>query len=70
MNRELNILSSVWGDRAARLHSADVAREKGFTLARAVHPRATIADGVEIGDGTVVVAGAVINPGCSIVVTT
>lgn len=54
------------GDCAARLQLADIAREKGFTLASAIHPRATIADGVEIGDGTVVVAGAVINPGSSI----
>lgn len=54
------------GDCAARLQLATVAQEHGFRLATAIHPRATIADGVEIGDGTIVVAGAVINPGSRI----
>lgn len=54
------------GDCAARLKLAEAAREKGFALATAIHPRATIAAGVEIGSGSVVVAGSVINPGCSI----
>lgn len=31
-----------------------------------IHPSAVIADGVEIGDGTVVMAGVVINPGTRI----
>lgn len=54
------------GDCAARLKLADLAREKGFSLATAIHPRAIIADGVEIGPGTMVAAGAVINPGSRI----
>ena len=54
------------GDCAARLQLAAIAREKGFTLAHAIHPRAVVADGVEIGPGTIVAAGAVINPGCRI----
>ena len=54
------------GDCAARLKLADVAREKGFTLATAIHPRAIIAGDVEIGPGTMVAAGAVINPGSRI----
>ena len=54
------------GDCAARLQLAEVAREHGFSLATAIHPRATIATGVGIGPGSVVVAGAVINPGSSI----
>lgn len=51
------------GDCAARLKLAAVAVEKGFKLAQAIHPRAVVADGVEIGPGTVVAAGVVINPG-------
>jgi len=35
-------------------------------FARLIHGRATVADGVEIGDGTVVMAGVVINPGTRI----
>jgi UDP-N-acetylbacillosamine N-acetyltransferase len=54
------------GDCAARLKLAGVAREKGFSLATAIHPRATIAADVEIGPGTMVAAGAVINPGSRI----
>jgi len=54
------------GDCAARLALAEVAREKGFSLATAIHPNAVIAAGVEIGPGTMVAAGAVINPGSRI----
>src|SRR5262249_7158437 len=54
------------GDCAARLKLADVAREKGFSLATAIHSRAIIAADVEIGPGTMVAAGAVINPGSRI----
>lgn len=51
------------GDCATRMKLAEVAREKGFTLATAIHPRAVVAGDVKIGSGTVVMAGAVINPG-------
>lgn len=54
------------GDCAARLQLAAIAREKGFTIAQAIHPRAVVAEDVEIGPGTIVAAGAVINPGCRI----
>ena len=35
-------------------------------FATAVHPTAVVAEGVEIGEGSVVMAGTVINPGCRI----
>lgn len=54
------------GDCAARLKLAELAREKGFVLATAIHPRAVVATDVAIGPGTVVAAGAVVNPGSSI----
>src|SRR5688572_24202367 len=54
------------GDCAARMKLAEVAQEKGFSLATAIHPRAIVAEGVEIGPGTMVAAGAVINPGSRI----
>ncbi|HEU4711818.1 MAG TPA: acetyltransferase [Pyrinomonadaceae bacterium] len=54
------------GDCAARMKLAEVALEKGFSLATAIHPRAVLAGDVQIGPGSVVAAGAVINPGTSI----
>lgn len=41
-------------------------RFKGRTFPTLIHPDAVIADGVKIGDGTVVMAGVVINPGVRI----
>ena len=54
------------GDCAARLALADVVRGHGLTLVRAVHPRAVVAADVEIGAGTVICAGAVVNPGTTL----
>lgn len=50
------------GDCATRVRLAEFARSNGFLLARAIHPRATLAGDVEVGDGTVIAAGAVVNP--------
>lgn len=50
------------GDSNARMHLARLSRAQGFRLATAVHPRATLAPDVVIGEGTVVAAGSVINP--------
>jgi len=50
------------GDNRARLALAAIARAQGFRFATAVHPRATIAADVHVGAGSVVAAGAVINP--------
>lgn len=55
-----------FGNCEMRLRLSELAREKGFSLATAIHPRATLASGVEVGGGTLVVAGAVINPGAAI----
>ena len=54
------------GDCRLRLCLAEIARQHGFRLAGAVHPRATVAADVTLGAGTVVMAGAVINPACRI----
>jgi UDP-N-acetylbacillosamine N-acetyltransferase len=55
-----------FGDCAARIRLTDVAQASGFSFANAVHPRATIASDVHIGPGTIVAAGAVINPAARI----
>jgi acetyltransferase EpsM len=52
----------AFGDNASRRKvGAEIAAE-GFTLAQAVHARATVASDVRIGSGTVIMAGAVVNP--------
>ena len=43
-----------------RLYEA--ARASGFEIVRAIHPRAIVADSARIGDGPMVMAGAIINP--------
>jgi acetyltransferase EpsM len=51
------------GDEAARSKIAEIAAAAGFTLCTIIHPSAVIASNVQIGEGTVVFAGAVIQPG-------
>jgi len=62
------------GDCGARVKAAALAKKKGFTIATAIHPRATIASDALIGEGTVVAAGAVVNPGarigCNVILNT
>lgn len=55
-----------FGDCRARLRLAELARSKGFSLATAIHPHASIADGAALGAGVVVGAGAVIDPDVTI----
>lgn len=54
----------AFGDSTARLRCAAVAARLGFSFPCAIHPAATVAADVRIGEGTAVMAGAVINPGC------
>lgn len=39
----------------------DQARNTGFVLARAVHPKAIVSSDAEIGDGPIIMAGAIVN---------
>jgi UDP-N-acetylbacillosamine N-acetyltransferase len=50
-----------FGDCQARLRRSELIREMGFQMPTIIHPRTVVARDVEIGDGTVVMAGAVIN---------
>lgn len=49
------------GSNPARIKVAAWLQEEGFGLVTAVHPSAQLARGVDIGAGTVVMAGAIIN---------
>jgi len=51
------------GDNGVRARVFDEMRRRGERIARIVHPRATVAEDAELGDGVVVFAGAVINTG-------
>lgn len=50
------------GDNQRRLTVAQWLEDKGFGLVTAVHPSARIARGVAVGDGTVLMAGTIVNP--------
>lgn len=52
-----------FGDCDARLELTDLVVAKGFTLAKAIHPGASVASDVLVGPGTVVKALAVVEPG-------
>lgn len=58
----------VYGDVFVAIGNADIRERlsKGRKLISLIHPSAVIADDVEIGEGTVVVAGVVINAGAKI----
>ena len=54
------------GDNAARRNVAAWLVAQGFQLARAIHPAATLAREVTVGDGSVIMAGCVINTDTSV----
>lgn len=54
------------GDSDTRLHLQAVVERHGFQLATIVHPSAVVGGNVQLGRGTVVFAGAVINYGATI----
>lgn len=49
------------GDNAVRAAVAALMQQQGWRFDEAVHPRASISRGVEIGPGSVVMAGCVVN---------
>jgi acetyltransferase EpsM len=55
-----------FGNCTARLQLAEVVRSKGFRLVNAIHPQAIVASDVSIGAGSVIAAGAVVNPATQI----
>lgn len=63
-----------FGNNRARLETAQMLAERGFTLFTAVHPNAVCAADVRIGPGTVIASGAVIGPssrlGSNVIVNT
>lgn len=62
----INKVVLAFGHCNARLNLSAIARDVGLDLVTAIHPKAVIASDVLVGDGSVIVAGAVINPGTQI----
>ncbi len=54
------------GDNTARQSLARLSQESGFNLPSLVHPEAIVSRDVELGEGVVIAAGAIINPACRI----
>jgi len=63
-----------FGDNRLRVKIAGELSGRGFDLVSAIHPGATCASDVSIGEGSVVASGAVIGPstrvGCQVIVNT
>lgn len=51
------------GDCRSRLELATFAEDLGYSFPPQLHPASVVARSAHVGDGTVVVAGAVVNPG-------
>jgi len=63
LQRGIKKLVFGFGNGEGRLRLSRLARQKGFELVTAIHPRAIVANDAIIGSGSVIVAGAVISPG-------
>lgn len=51
------------GDNAARIAAAQRLTKSDLTLISAIHPASTVANGVKLGAGSVVMAGSIVNVG-------
>lgn len=65
-NSGIELVAMGIGSNAARQYLASLSREAGFSLPAIVHPQATIAGKVQLGEGVVIAAGAIVNPYCRI----
>ena len=61
LNKHEIVLLIAIGDNTTRHRLSTVFQRQGFSFAQATHPSASISRGVTIGQGSVVMAGAVIN---------
>ncbi|HRZ68989.1 MAG TPA: acetyltransferase [Candidatus Paceibacterota bacterium] len=55
-----------FGNNRRRLEAGNLLESRGFELVKAIHPAAVVAADVKLGVGTMVAAGAVVNPGSGI----
>ncbi|GIM45488.1 hexapeptide transferase [Collibacillus ludicampi] len=50
------------GNNQIRMKIAEKMERMGFSFVKAIHPRSIVASSVQVGDGSLVAAGAVLNP--------
>jgi len=55
-----------FGHCSARIKLGEFLLKEGFQLVNVYHPNATIANSIEVGQGTVILAGVVVDPVCQI----
>lgn len=63
--RDKDVVVAI-GSAAIRERLMSQIQEMGFSIPALVHPQAVIAEDVQLGDGTVVMAGAIVNSGAQI----
>jgi len=66
LDADVRLLAVAIGDNECRLTKAETGRQAGFVLPAVIDPTAIISDTARLGDGTLVVAGAIINADASI----
>src|SRR5207253_2440916 len=66
LNRGVRNMIVAIGDCQKRLELSRVSQSYGFRLPNAVHSSATVASDSKFGNGNVIAAGAIVNPGCLI----
>ena len=62
MNGGVSNLALGVGDCQARIQLAETAVKAGFNLATAIHPSAIVASSAQVGAGSVLCAGSIVNP--------
>jgi UDP-N-acetylbacillosamine N-acetyltransferase len=55
-----------FGNNTRRLAEGDGLESRGFEMVRAIHPSAVLAAEVSVGAGSMIAAGAVLNPGVTV----
>lgn len=66
LNKGLKHLALAFGDCESRLNFGLRSLQMGFVLPPLIHPSAVIAGDVNVGEGTVIAANAVVNPAATI----
>jgi len=65
-SQDIRELFIAIGDCGDRLRLAEAVCRAGFVCPTFVHPRAVVATSATLGEGTVVVAGGIVNPGACV----